>query len=224
MRRVGLRAQVEARLETPAEVAATTLGKHDAASTQLVAGLESGLVRAVARDAEVAGHDARDAAVLDQHFRGREARQHVDAERLGLSAEPDAEIAEGEHAVAVVAQQPRHERRGHGEARLRRAEPIEALARDRDAERRAAFRVIGKQLRERARIEHGARDDVRADGRALFDDADGRLAPLRARELAEPARGGESGRARADDHDVELQDLARHEVRTCGRTRSGAAL
>ena len=124
----------------------------------------------------------------------------------------------------MVAQQPRHEHGRHRESRVRAAQPIETLGRDRRAERSAARDVIGEELRERARLEHGARDDVRTDSGTFLDDANRGLAVFGASELAEPARGRETRRPRADDHDVELDSLARHEVRTCGRTRSGAAL
>jgi hypothetical protein len=63
-----------------------------------------------------------------------------------------------------------------------------------------------------------------ADRRGFLDDANRELAVFGASELAKPARGRKTRRPRADDHDVELDSLARHGVRTCGRTRSGVAL
>jgi excinuclease ABC subunit B len=59
---------------------------------------------------------------------------------------------------------------------------------------------------------------------SISDELRERLALFRARELTEPAGGRESCGARADDHDVELESLSRHELGSCGRTRSGAAL
>ena len=54
-------------------------------------------------------------------------------------------------------------------------------------DRRAALAPIGEQLVERARLEDGARHDVRADGRAFLDDADRQLAAAR-RARAAPSR------------------------------------
>jgi len=65
---------------------------------------------------------------------------------------------------------------------------------------------------------------VCADGSPLLDDANGRLAVLGASELSKPARGRKTRGPRADDHDVELESLARHGVRTCRRTQRRAAL
>ena len=113
-------------------------------------------MRAVARDTEVARHHARHASVVDQKVRRREARQHADAERLGLRGEPDAKIAEAHDPVAVVAQEPRHEQSGHREPGVRATQPIETLGRDRRTERRAARDVVGEELRERANLEHRA--------------------------------------------------------------------
>src|SRR5262249_39629537 len=66
MRRIHSGAQRGTLLEAPAERAAAPRGDHDAAREQRVTELESGLVRAIARDTEAARHDARHAAVLDQ--------------------------------------------------------------------------------------------------------------------------------------------------------------
>ena len=91
-------------------------------------------------------------------------------------------------AVAVVAQQPRHERERAPRARRPRYAANRARSRDdRRTERRAARDAVGEELRERARLEHGARDDMSADRRAFLDDADREARGLRR------ARAGRAG-------------------------------
>src|SRR5690606_12058200 len=87
---------------------------------------------------------------------------------------------------------------------------MELVALDGRAERRTALAPIGEELRERPRLDHGARDDVRADGRALLDDRDRRRGAGLPRELTEPAAGREARRSGADDNHVELERLSRH--------------
>ena len=51
-------------------------------------------------------------------------------------------------------------------------------------------------------IDDRAREDMRADLAALFEDADRNLAPGLGGELLQADRSGQAGRAGADDHDV----------------------
>ncbi len=59
-----------------------------------------------------------------------------------------------------------------------------------------------------ARLDDGAREDMRADFAAFFDDADGQVRV----QLFELDRGGQTRRAGADDQYVELHGLARLEM------------
>ena len=59
--------------ERDAEITAATLGEHDVAAAELVAGLEGRLVRAVASYAEIAGGDADDTVAVVEHLGRREA-------------------------------------------------------------------------------------------------------------------------------------------------------
>ena len=56
-------------------------------------------------------------------------------------------------------------------------------------------------------LEHRPREDVRANLRALFHEADGDLASRRLAELRQPDGRGEAGRAAAHDHGVEIHGL-----------------
>ena len=172
---------------------------------------------AVARDAHVAGDDADDFALgTELGFDGGKARIDLDAQRFGLLREPAAELAETDDVVAVIAHQRRHDEvRNADAADLRQiVEPVVAhFGRHRRAERFP----IGDELVERDRIDDGAGKNMRADLRALLDDADGGLAARCLRELLQADRGGEPGWPCADDHDVELHAFARvaHGARLC---------
>jgi hypothetical protein len=86
-------------------------------------------------------------------------------------------------------------------------EEKEAVLAHRDVQRRAFRFPVGEKLVQRARIHDRAGEDVRADLRALLDQADGfRVGG----ELLEPDRGGETGGAAADDDHVVLHRFAAH--------------
>ena len=71
---------------------------------------------AVLADAHVAGGDALHRAVLVvEHLGGGEAGIDLDAQRLGLLAEPAADVAQADDVVAVVVHQPRHQEVGEAE-------------------------------------------------------------------------------------------------------------
>ena len=110
--------------------------------------------------------------------------------------------------LPLIAQRARHEASRHANAVRRAAQPLTRSAVTGVVTRRAALAPIRKQLVERTRLEHGARHDVRADGRALLDDTDRELAVRRARELREPARRRKTRRPGADDDDIELHGFA----------------
>ena len=103
---IGLRvvavAQVEAADQLLGQRAAAALGEQGVAGAQFHAALEVVGWLAVLADAHVAGGDADDAAVLLQEFGGGEAWVDFDAQRLGLLAEPAADIAKRDDVVAVV--------------------------------------------------------------------------------------------------------------------------
>ncbi len=73
---------------------------------------------------------------------------------------------------------------------------------DRDGERAVEVLPVGQQFVERARIDHRAGEDMGADLRAFFEDADGNLAAGLGGELLQADGGGEAGGAGADDHHV----------------------
>jgi hypothetical protein len=166
------------------------------------------LVAAVAGDAHVAGDDAFDRAVCAEDDIGDgEAGIDLDAETFGLLGEPAREAAEAAGIATVIAHERRHEEVRHADA-AGLPQIVEAIFADLGLQRRAHVAPVGQEAVERHGIDHGARQDMRADLGALFEHDDGDVLALFARELLQPDRGGETGRAGADDHDVELHALA----------------
>jgi len=87
-------------------------------------------------------------------------------------------VPETDDVVAVVTHRRRREDARQPQAAVGRLEPVDRLARDIDVDGRAAFSPVGKELVERARLEHGARENVGADLRTLLENADARLDPF----------------------------------------------
>jgi hypothetical protein len=117
-------------------------------------------------------------------------------------------------------------------ARLRQVEEVVFV--DRRLDRRALFEEVGDQLPERLRVHHRAREDVRADRRALLDDgylnvaerpALPRALPDRLVVLGDEARevqrAAQRRRPRADEEDVHLYAFTFHHSRSSVPPREG---
>ena len=177
---------------------------------QLHSLLVFGLVRAVLRNPHVARRDAAHVtAVAVQHFGRGKARVDFDAERLRLLREPATDVAEAHDVIAMVAHQRRQQALGYRERLVMRQDQEPVFA-DRRIDRRAQCLPIGHELVQRARIDDGAGQDVRADLRALFENAHRDFARRARGELLQPDRRGESGGTSADDHHVVFHHFARH--------------
>ncbi len=72
---------------------------------------------AVLADPHIAGGDAGDRIVLEQDFRGGEARIDFDAQSFGLFREIAADVAERSDVIAVIAHQRRHQGERQAQAR-----------------------------------------------------------------------------------------------------------
>ena len=202
-------AQVEALEQLLGERAAHALREQGGPSMQLDARLVAGGPLAVLADAHVAGGDAADAAILGvQHLGRGEAREDLDAQRLGLLRQPAAHVAQADDVVAVVVHL-RRRRQADGSLRGQEQEPV--LARRR-VERGALLAPVGDQLVEGARLHHRAGEDMGADLRALLEHADRELAAMLDGELPQADRGGQPGGPGTDDHDVVVHPIARHSI------------
>jgi len=78
----------------------------------------------------------------------------------------------------------------------------------RNADRGTPGLPVGDELGQSARVQHCAREDVRADLGALLDDHHANVGTLGERELTQPNRGREPGRPGTDDDDIVLQGFA----------------
>ena len=166
--------------------------------------------------AHVAGGDApHRAVVVVEKFGRREARIDLDAERLGLRAEVARDIGERADEAAVIAHQRRQQEIWNAHP-ARRAEPVEAVFLHFDLERPVGVLApAGHETVEADRIDGRARENVRADLRALFHDDDAGLW----RDLLEPDGCGEPGRAGAHDDDVVVHAFAFGQIGCVGHGR-----
>ena len=117
------------------------------------------------------------------------------------AAEPARQIAEAGAVGALVVHERRHQECGNRELALLRQHPVEVVG-HRHGQRRALVPPVGDQLVERARIDHRARQDMRADLAAFFEHADADLAALLGAKLLEADRRRQAGDAGADDDDI----------------------
>ncbi|ABA50132.1 hypothetical protein BURPS1710b_1868 [Burkholderia pseudomallei 1710b] len=207
--RVAVRVQLELVHQLAAEVAARAFAKERVLRVQLHAELEVLGRLAVLADAHVARRDALDrAVVVIEDLGGREAREDLDAQGFRLLAEPARDVAEADHVIAVVLEIVRQCPVGYLE-RAFLGQEQEAVLGDVDVERRPLFLPVGEQFGDRARVHHGARQDVRADLRALFEHAHADFRTFLGGELLEPDGRRQACGAAADDHDVVFHRFAR---------------
>ena len=207
--RVGLRVAAVAQLEPLDQPlrqgAAAALGEQGLARDQLDARRVAVGRLAVAADAHVAGRDAaHPAVVVVQHLGPGKPGIDLDPELLGLRRQPAAQIAEADDVVAAVVHL-RRRRQPERPAARQIQEPVLGGGR---VERRAALAPVRDQFVERARLQHRARQDMRADFRALLDDADADLGLGGGRELLQTDRRREPRRPGPDDDHVVFHPLA----------------
>jgi hypothetical protein len=205
--RVGAGGKLVSGHQLPAEMAARALGEQRVLGEQLDARLE-GLGRlAVAPDAHAAGgHAAHRAALVVQDLGGREPGIDLDPEGLGLLAQPAHQVAEAADVVAVVPQAAR-DRPLRRRDRLRRREEQHLVLGHLGLEGRAPGLPVGEQLGQRARIEHRARQRVRAELRAFFDHAHPDVAAALGGQLLQPDRRAQPRRPATDNQHVELHRI-----------------
>ena len=208
--RIDAGAQLELGHQLLGERAAHALGDQRVLGQQVHARRVIRLVLAVLADAHVAGADAAHRAVLVvEHLGAGKARVDLHAQRLGLLAEPAAEIAQAHDVVAVVVHQPRHQEIGEAEG-AGLGQEQELVVAHLGLDRRALLLPVGQKLVQSDRIDHGARQDVGTDLRALLDQADRHFVIALGRKLLESDRRRQPGRAATNDQHVIFHRLARH--------------
>src|SRR6266699_7231997 len=137
--RVGLRAVPAGELVTRDELlrerAARALGEHRERGVDLDARGEVGAGLALAGESHVADAHALDGAALTEEGRGGgEAREDLDAERLGAGGEPGGELPERDDVVAAIVEGRRVDNRARQEPdqKVRHRAPRAARGEDRE--------------------------------------------------------------------------------------------
>jgi len=112
--------------------------------------------------------------------------------------------------VTVIAHRSWDEEARHLNTGSLAEEPVKGVVADWHTDWRALTLPIGQQFIEGTWLHNPTGEDMRADLGAFLNDADIGLDTIRDRQLAETARGSESGWSRADDNDIELHSLSIH--------------
>ena len=170
--------------------------------------------------------DADDAAVVDEELLPRRLGKDHRAARLRLLGEEAPELRHGHDPVAVV----HHRRRRRDAERRALREEVHRLAVHRPVGGHVLDRHPSReQLADRARVHHGAGEEVRARLLSLLEHRDRNVAELLGEagmlleELPDADRAREPARAAADDQDPDVDPLVRRigrrADRLCGRER-----
>jgi len=182
---------------------AHAFGDEDVFAAQFHARLIAGTGGAVGIEPHLARHDAGDAVALVDQLRAGHAGKDLDLQRLGLFGQPATDIAHGDDILAVV----RHQRR-HGPVRdpdlAMRAEQVEVVRGDLGGDRGALVHPVRDQPVEARGVQHRARQDMRADLGALFQQHHRKLGV----ELLQPDRSRQAAGTPADDNHVVFHRLA----------------
>lgn len=160
---------------------------------------------AILLDAHVAGGDTDDGAfVIIKHFRCGKARIDLDTESLRLFRQPPTDQPKRDDIIAVIVHERRHHeiRQADGAGR---AQEHELVVLDLGLEGMPLlFAPAGQKTVDADGIDHRAREDVRTDFRAFFQNDDRELGL----HLLQADRGGKTRRTRANDHNVEFHRFA----------------
>jgi hypothetical protein len=189
-----------------AQAAARTFGEQRVLAEQFHAAGVGVLAAAVPGDAHVAGGDtAHRALVVVKHLGRGKTRVDFDAERLRLRRQPAADIAERADIAVMVVHQRRH-REVRQPDRAGRRRPVETVVLYLGFQRTiGVLTPVRDQPVEANRIDHRARQNMRADLGTLLDHDDVEVGV----ELLQPDRCRQACRPGADDHDVEFHGFAR---------------
>ncbi len=210
--RIDAVAQVESLHQLLRQRAAAAFGEQRVLGVELHAGLVFALVRAVLRDAHVAGRDAAHRAlVVVEDLGGREAGIDLDAQRLRLLGEPAAHVAEARDVHAVVVHEAR-QRPVRNPVRLRSASGsgsgppstgVSSGAPCAFQSGRSSFNARGSMI---------APERMCAPTSEPFlEQADGDFAARLRGELLQADRRRETRGTAADDHDVVFHGFALHD-------------
>ena len=189
-------------------MAAAALGKHRVLGVQFHALLVLLGGLSVAAHAHVAGGHAAHAAVgVEQHFGAGKPGVDFNAKFIGLAAQPAADVGKTDDIIAVVLEAARQQHLGHlAVARFRQQQ--EAVFADCGVERRPGGFPVGNKFADGTRVHHRTGQDMRADFRAFFYDADADLHTVFRGLLFQADGRGQAGGAATDDEHIVLHGFA----------------
>ena len=169
-------------------------------------GLEGPPRLAILPHATVARPDTNHALAVEQHRLAGEAPEEIHTFGFHLFRQPLREVVERNDVVAVVPKR----RRCDGQPQLPSGgEVVDVVLAHLAGQGGSPGLEVRYQLRERGRIEQGARQLVRAGFSRLLDHRDRkRIAALRFLELRQPQSRRQPRRAAADDQDVYFESLS----------------
>ena len=192
------------------QVAGCALREHGHARDEVGPRLEVRELLPVPAAALVAGADPADGAVVDEQLLRRGLREEHRPALLRPLGEPAAELGDRDDDVPVVP----HRRRRRDPDRRPLRQQVDALAWHLAVRRdRVELRPVAEQRPQRARVDDGSREQVRARALALVDHGHRHLAEPLGRfrvllhQLPEPDRARETRGPRADDADADLDAL-----------------
>ena len=188
------------------EVAADAIGKDRDLRPDVHSRLERRLVLSVLPHTAIARADAHDPIAVEQDLAAGKTEEEIDPFRFDEPREPLREATERNDVVTVVPQGRRRQRQPDPAAC---AEEVHLVVRDWCLERRTTLQEIRDELRQRRRIQDGAREHVRTGLASLLDDGHReRIAARRFLQLGHTERCGQAGGTGTDDEDVYVQRLS----------------
>ena len=203
--RVGMFAQIKLLHRRLRQRAAASFGENCIRRAQFNAGLIVRAARAVFADAHFAGRRAAYRAVFAvERFRSGEAGENIHARRFRLRAQPRRHAPQTDDIVSFVM----HLRRRRQADFFLRGEKTKLVFDDFRLNRRVFLSPIGNELVQRARLQHRAGENVRADFRAFFYQADIDFALLLRGDLFQPQSRRQPRRPAADNQHIKLQNFA----------------
>ena len=184
------------------QIAADAVGQDRHLRANVHSRLEVRALGAMTPNAAVAGPHADDPFSIHQELGAGKAREHVDAFGFDEVRQPFAQLLKRNDVVAVIPQRWRRE--GKRDLAGRREE-VDAIVVHFRREGRAFRLEVGHELRERSRIEHSARQQMRSRLRGLLEDGDAERLACRLLQLCKPQRRRQPRRPAADDQDIDVE-------------------
>ena len=189
-------------------MAAHALGEQGVFGVQLQTGLIIGFVRAIARDAHVAGrHPLHRSVVIEQHLGRREAGVNLHPHLGCTFTQPARQIGERTGVGALVVHYRWQQRMRHRPLFRLGQDPVVVFRHRRLCQRAVAVAPVRQQLVHGTRVDHRTRQDMRADLRPFLQHTNAQLPLALGGELFQPNRCRQAGRSGPHDDHIERHRL-----------------